>query len=97
MGAATVCDLKLVTTWSQSYKTYIVLIKPFFWRNLRQFSTHKYWRGNNAIIYAKKMSFVVIPTAQNRFIELKKLFFLITPTPKFWCWRNYFYRIASRK
>jgi hypothetical protein len=26
---------------------------------------------------------------------LKKLFILITPTPKFWRWRNQFYRIGS--
>jgi hypothetical protein len=45
---------------------------------------HKFWRRNNAIVFAKKLSFVVIPTAQNRFIGLKKLFILNTPTPKFW-------------
>jgi hypothetical protein len=42
------------------------------------------------------MSFVVIPTAQNRFIGLKKLFFLSMPMPKFWHWRSLFYRIGSR-
>jgi hypothetical protein len=42
------------------------------------------------------MSFVVIPTAQNSHIGLKMLFFLITPTPKFWRWRNQFNRIVSR-
>jgi hypothetical protein len=36
---------------------------------------------------------VVIPTAQNSFIGLKTSFFLITPTPKFWRWRNEFYGI----
>jgi hypothetical protein len=41
------------------------------------------------------MYFVIIPTAQNSYIGLKTLFFLITPTPKFWHWRNQFYRIES--
>ena len=32
---------------------------------------------------------------QNTFIGLKKSFVLITPTPKFWRWRNQFYRTES--
>jgi hypothetical protein len=41
------------------------------------------------------MSFVVTHIAQNSYIGLKTLFFLITPTPKFWRWRGKFYRIES--
>jgi hypothetical protein len=35
-------------------------------------------------------------SCKSRFIGWKNIFFVITQTPKFWRWRNYFYRIGSR-
>ncbi len=58
---------------------------------------HKFVRWNLRQNLRQKTSFVVIPTAQNRFIGLKTSFFLITPKPKFWRWRYQFYRIESWK
>jgi hypothetical protein len=68
----------------QSYKTSFGVKTLFFGINYATFLSTNLSLEINAKINAKKMSFVVIPTIQNRFIGLKKLFILIMPTPKFW-------------
>jgi hypothetical protein len=59
--------------WSHSYKTCFGVITPFFGINYATFL------GTNLSVEINAK----ILTAQNRFIGFKKLFILITPTPKF--------------
>jgi hypothetical protein len=57
---------------------------------------HKFVRRNQCQNLQQKMSFYVIFSNENSFMGLKNGFGLITPMPKFWRWRNKFYRIGSR-
>ncbi len=86
--------LTIFQTWSQSYQTHFGVIKSFFWRKLRQLSMHKFERWNLCQNLCQKTSFCLVLSCKSCFIGLKNVFFVITPTPKFWRWRNYFYRIG---
>ena len=81
--------------WTQSYKTSFGVITPFFGINYATFLCTNISVEINNKINAKKCFFIVIPTAQNRFIGFKMSFYLITPMPKFWRWHSLFYRIGS--
>ncbi len=59
-------------------------------------SSHKFEHRNNAVIYAKTMSFGVILKTESSFIGLTFSFGVITPTPKFQSWRSHFCRVSSR-
>jgi hypothetical protein len=59
------------------------VITPFFDINYATFLSMNLSLEINAKINNKKTSFVIIPTAQNRFIGLKKLLILITPSQIF--------------
>jgi hypothetical protein len=74
-------------TWSQSFKKFYGVLTPLFFAQICELKFEPK--------FTPKTSFVVIPTAQNRFIGLKKLFILITQPPKFWRWGSLFFRIDS--
>jgi hypothetical protein len=69
-------------TWSQSFKKFFGVLTPLFFAQICALKFEPK--------FMPKTSFVVVPTAQNRFIGLKKLFILITPTQTFWCWHSLF-------
>jgi hypothetical protein len=56
---------------------------------------HKFKRRILRQNLRQKMSFGMVLSQENCFIGLKKTVIVVTPTPKFWRWRNYFYMICS--